>query len=364
MHKGERGDKVFFIFIGKVDVFLREGEDPISTLGPGQSFGELALMYDAPRQASVRCQTACAFGSLQRAPFNKAVSHQKLLEQNRVITHLERVPPFSVLREQTHSWMAGTMHLRRLQVGQIIEPPELRDMLALPMSGVFEVRGTITISAGEVVRSLVRNRMLNLEDADEIRPRVIKDFPFFLLQKGDFFGEDVLLNPVDMTVEETRCWIGGVTFSDFYLVSRNEATLLTMTRKNLEKLLVQEKDFHSYLKLRNRLQFGYRKEQVQKVMHLVSKPDYDHKCSQYLRDIHRQLEKSLTIRDDNKEVDAFDRKVLLDSKEMKGKRQRADAITRKWNKYENKAATYLVNAVRKATIAGAAQREALPRLYN
>merc|ERR1711998_135227 len=81
--QGESGDEFFFIFEGEVEVLVASQEEPVAVLGPGNTFGELALLHDAPRQASVRCRTPTRLGILQRAAFQRAVRSQKLMEDSR-----------------------------------------------------------------------------------------------------------------------------------------------------------------------------------------------------------------------------------------------------------------------------------------
>jgi ATP-binding cassette subfamily B protein len=74
VHAGDRGDRFYLIARGSVEV-LRPAEDMyertrIAVLRDGDYFGEIALLHNAPRMASVKTLTPCTFLSLQREQFS------------------------------------------------------------------------------------------------------------------------------------------------------------------------------------------------------------------------------------------------------------------------------------------------------
>ena len=55
--ENDPGDRLYIIERGEVEFFKKQGEDDellLSTYGPGQMFGELALVYGTPRSAGAR----------------------------------------------------------------------------------------------------------------------------------------------------------------------------------------------------------------------------------------------------------------------------------------------------------------------
>ena len=70
--QGEAGDHYYLIVSGTARV-IRDGRD-VSILGPGQGFGEIALLRDVPRTATVRAVDDLELVALAREPFLLAVT--------------------------------------------------------------------------------------------------------------------------------------------------------------------------------------------------------------------------------------------------------------------------------------------------
>jgi hypothetical protein len=70
--EGEPGDRFYLIEEGELEVVA--GGDTVSQLGPGGFFGEIALVRDVPRTATVRARTAARLLTLDRDEFVAAVT--------------------------------------------------------------------------------------------------------------------------------------------------------------------------------------------------------------------------------------------------------------------------------------------------
>jgi MFS family permease len=77
--QGERGDRFYVIAAGQVEVFedgaFRRSE------GPGESFGEIALLHDVPRTATVRATEPTSLLALERNQFIGAVTGHRRSQQ-------------------------------------------------------------------------------------------------------------------------------------------------------------------------------------------------------------------------------------------------------------------------------------------
>jgi len=86
--KGDVGDKLYIVVHGEVEVVGEEtgkGETIIAKLGAGDCFGEMALLRDERRMATVRSRTKVSLISLDRqgfqALFTNLVPLRKMFEQ-------------------------------------------------------------------------------------------------------------------------------------------------------------------------------------------------------------------------------------------------------------------------------------------
>ncbi len=97
--EGDEGDRFYVIADGEVDVLA--GETQIATLGRGDGFGEIALLYDVPRTATVRTRGACDLYALDRETFLVALTGRYPAEAALRGLADERLAELLALREAT-----------------------------------------------------------------------------------------------------------------------------------------------------------------------------------------------------------------------------------------------------------------------
>jgi CRP-like cAMP-binding protein len=147
IRQGDPGDEFFIIESGKVQVWQKQGKgesQQVNSLAPGQFFGEVALVTDEPRNATIVAETPCVVLTLGRKDFDLLVKHHLAFAENiradlRSKWVLRNMPIFDELdaielnslsnQLKTETFQAGETVVRQGDIGDkffIIEEGELR----------------------------------------------------------------------------------------------------------------------------------------------------------------------------------------------------------------------------------------------
>jgi len=100
--EGADGDEFYVIDNGEFDVFVKA--DKVATLGRGKCCGELALLYDAPRNATVKATCDSVVWCVQRADFRNAL---QTMYERKDATHMELLRKLEIF----HSLLTNELHL-------------------------------------------------------------------------------------------------------------------------------------------------------------------------------------------------------------------------------------------------------------
>ena len=184
----------YLVDSGKAEV-LKDGKH-IRFYDQGGSFGELALMYNAPRAATVVARTPLVVWALDQMTFKAIILSHTISMQERHEQFIQTVPLLSTLTPLEVSKLADALEERTFKAGDvIIRETESGDDFFLIKSGHVEC--TKVGDDGEAV-------------------------PVMALSEGDYFGEIALLTnkPRQATCTATS---DGIT--------------ATLKRKTFQKLL-------------------------------------------------------------------------------------------------------------------------------
>ncbi|KAK7535153.1 camp-dependent protein kinase A regulatory subunit [Phyllosticta citribraziliensis] len=173
--QGDVGDYFYVVESGSFEIFvsdtgkLEAGLDglghKVGTVGPGGSFGELALMYNAPRAATVISNEPSTLWALDRVTFRRILMDSAFQRRRMYEGFLEEVPLLQSLTPYERSKIADALETKKYPLG------------------------TTIIQEGDVGESFYILESGNAEVYKRGLDKPVKQY-----NKGDYFGELALLN--------------------------------------------------------------------------------------------------------------------------------------------------------------------------
>lgn len=202
--QGDQGDFFYVVERGSFDVYvnsagsLQPGPDglgsKVATIKSGGSFGELALMYNAPRAATViSTEPACMLWALDRTTFRRILMESTFERRRLYESFLEEVTLLSSLNKYERSKIADALTTQKF-------PP-----------------GTTVIQEGDRGEAFYL-----LESGEAAAYKKGVEEPVKLYKKGDYFGELALLNDAPRAAS---------------VVSTTEVKVATLGKDGFQRLL-------------------------------------------------------------------------------------------------------------------------------
>lgn len=124
--QGDDGDNFYLVEHGELTCSKRfnpsDAEDTfLKTYVAGESFGELALLYNAPRAATIVCKSDdCLLWSLERATFNSIIKTAVQKKRAKYDTFLERVEILSCMDKYERAKLADAFREEWFEEGDYI----------------------------------------------------------------------------------------------------------------------------------------------------------------------------------------------------------------------------------------------------
>ncbi|ERF72456.1 hypothetical protein EPUS_07913 [Endocarpon pusillum Z07020] len=101
IHEGDPGDAFYLLESGEAEAYKAGVEKPVKHYQRGAYFGELALLDDKPRQASVVAKTEVKLAKLDRAGFKRLLGPVEGMMRREQYANTEDVDPLSRLKTVT-----------------------------------------------------------------------------------------------------------------------------------------------------------------------------------------------------------------------------------------------------------------------
>lgn len=121
--QGDDGSAWYIIDSGSVDVYIEspeEGDKLVASYGDGDSFGELAIMYNAPRAATCIAKGPVRLWALDRVSFKTILMQTAISKRAMHKSFLQQVPVLSQLTEYEVLTIADALQEESFEDGAII----------------------------------------------------------------------------------------------------------------------------------------------------------------------------------------------------------------------------------------------------
>lgn len=208
--QGELGDLFYVVEKGDFDVFV--GLEKVLSLGSGTCFGELALLYNAPRAATVKAKHSSCCWVIDRNTYRRIVRDTSSNQLQEYLSFLKTVPLLAPLASYEREKLAETIEEVQFKPGQtIFEQGEEGDAMYIVRCGeVIVKKDGLEISRcsnGEYFgeRALLSN--------DKRAATVLTSGNVTCL-KIDRSAFNLLLGPLEEVLKQNAAGYGGQDLSD------------------------------------------------------------------------------------------------------------------------------------------------------
>ncbi|XP_013873653.1 cGMP-dependent protein kinase 1 [Austrofundulus limnaeus] len=182
IQEGDVGSTVYVLEEGTVEV-TKQGKK-VCTMGPGKVFGELAVLYNCTRTASVTALTDIKLWGIDRHGFQTIMMRTGLIKHSQYTDFLRSIPSFQSLTEDVVSKVADVLEETFYRDGEyIIRQGATGDTFFIISEGQVKVSQQLSASEEEVTEKT--------------------------LCKGNWFGEQALIGEDVRTASVTA--VGDVT---------------------------------------------------------------------------------------------------------------------------------------------------------
>ena len=122
--QGEKGECLYVVESGTLDcskVFVKGEKDTyLKTYQPGESFGELALLYNAPRAASIKANEHCVLWVLDRATFTNIVKDSAQKKREKYENFLKKVDILSTIDSYELMQICDALKTETFKKGELV----------------------------------------------------------------------------------------------------------------------------------------------------------------------------------------------------------------------------------------------------
>lgn len=122
INQGDDGDCLYVVEEGQLDCFKKsqEGDKKVKECRAGDAFGELALLYNCPRAASVVAHTRCVLWELDRESFNHIVKQAASKRREAYEESLKQIPILQSMEAYERNLLCDALQPMSVEKDEVI----------------------------------------------------------------------------------------------------------------------------------------------------------------------------------------------------------------------------------------------------
>lgn len=242
-NSGDIGDKFFIILAGKVEVSILLNDQrrfvAVATLEDGQSFGELALLNEIPRNATITCITDCHMAVLSKSDYLRILGNVHAKKISLFVDFLKEMPLFRLWSKRN---VENLYHFFKIMTfnrnNSVFVTGQDPTYVYIVKSGEFEI-----------------NKLVKIPE---------KKIKFYskiaILGKGEIFGDDEVIENKPRNMNCVCSSITGellaIKAEDFLIKVKSEETMGMITIKNRAKSTIRNSKVEIFDLLDNQKSLG------------------------------------------------------------------------------------------------------------
>jgi len=182
IRQGDDGDNFYVIESGKYKAFV--GDQHIHTYNNSGSFGELALLYNMPRAATIQAETTGFLWAMDRQTFRRILLKSAFRKRKMYETLLDNVPMLKTLQSYEKMNLADALQPKTYAKGErIIKQGDAADGMYFVEEGTVSIR--IEQDNGEVeISQLVKGQYFGELALVTHRPRAASAYASDTVNNG------------------------------------------------------------------------------------------------------------------------------------------------------------------------------------
>jgi len=210
--QGDSGDHFYVVQEGSLDIFVRgangETNKVGNKLGPGNCFGELALMYNTPRAATIKASAPCKLWVIDRVTYRGILVYYKFLRNKQYMEFLRNV------------------EISGKKLGEVMNEEELEKVTASLERETYEKGEAIIVQGNKGDNFyIISDGEVGVHISNEKTKETSK---VAVLRQGGYFGEKALISE---DVRKASC------------IAESKVTCLTLSREDFIDMMGSLDDF-------------------------------------------------------------------------------------------------------------------------